>query len=75
MEQTSTLSQVKVIDFENTPLPLVVAGIEEAYGVEVGNLPDNSDELRLSLHYEGHAVDLVETINSILGTQLTVEQL
>lgn len=65
---------VKVIDFENTPLTFVVEKIEEVYGVEVTNVPDNADEYNLSLHYEGNAVDLVMTINDILGTQMQVEQ-
>ena len=44
---------VRIIDFEDTPLPVVVDRIREVYGVEVVNLPDNADNYRLSLHYEG----------------------
>jgi hypothetical protein len=63
---------VKVIDFEDTPLPTVVSRINEVYGVEVGNLPDNAGEYHLSLHYEGNALDLITTINELLDVNLTV---
>lgn len=65
---------VRVIDFENTPLTVVVKKINETYNVKVTGLPESPDEYRLSLHYEGTAPDLVETINEILGTELTVSQ-
>lgn len=65
---------VKVIDFENTPLPTVISKIKEVYGVEVINVPDNAGEYHLSLHYEGNAVDLVATINDILETQMSVKE-
>lgn len=67
------LKAVKVIDFENTPLPTVISKIREVYGVEVENIPDNASEYNLSLHYEGNAIDLVATINEILETQMTVK--
>lgn len=63
---------VKVIDFENTPLPVVVKKIHEVYGVEVTGLPDNADDYLLSLHYEGSATDLVDTINEILDLNMKV---
>lgn len=65
---------VKVIDFENAPLTAVVEKINEVYGVKVTGLPARPDDYRLSLHYEGTAADLVETINDILGTDLKVEK-
>lgn len=64
---------VKIIDFENTPLTVVVEKINKTYGVKVTGLPESPDKYRLSLHYEGTASDLVETINEILGTELTVK--
>lgn len=64
--------RVRVIDFEDAPLPTVVAKISEVYGVEVTGMPDNADDYRLSLHYEGNAGALVETINEILGTNMAV---
>jgi hypothetical protein len=64
---------VKVIDFEDTPLPTVIQRINEVYGVELVNLPTDANEHRLSLHYEGNAIDLVETINEILGTDLKIK--
>lgn len=73
-EQATTLKAVKVIDFENTPLPTVISKIKEVYGVEVSNIPDNAEEYHLSLHYEGNAVDLISNINEILETQMTVKE-
>lgn len=64
---------VHVIDFENTPLPVVTAKISEVYGVEIVNIPENADDYMLSLHYEGNALDLIDTINVILGTSMEIE--
>ena len=73
-EQTSVQAThvVRVIDFEEAPLTDVVAKIREIYGVEVIGLPDDPDQYILSLHYEGSALDLVEAINDILDTDMTV---
>lgn len=71
---TSPLEVVKVIDFEDTPLTAVIYKIKEVYGVEVVNVPDNAGDYRLSLHYEGDAVDLIDTINDILDTQMSVAE-
>lgn len=65
---------VRPIDFENTPLPVVVEKVNDTYGVTLTNLPADADSYRLSLHYEGTAEDLVETINDILGINLEVSQ-
>lgn len=65
---------VKTIDFENVALPIVVERIKEVYNVDVVNIPENADALKLSLHYEGNAIDLVDTINEILGTQMSVKE-
>ena len=65
---------VRVIDFEQAPLTEVVAKIREVYGVEVTNLPADADQYELSLHYEGSALDLVETINDILDTDMKVSE-
>lgn len=64
---------VKVIDFEDAPLPLVIEKIREIYGVEVTDLPHDAETYRLSLHYEGTAIDLVETINDILDLNMRVD--
>ena len=64
----------KVIDFDDTPLPIVIQQINSVYNVEVTNLPDDADNYRLSLHYEGNVVDLIETINEILGINLQIEK-
>lgn len=73
-DHVAPLKAVKVIDFENTPLPTVISKIKEVYGVEVSNIPDNAGEYHLSLHYEGNAVDLIATINEILETQMDVKE-
>ena len=65
---------VRVIDFEDAPLTEVVAKIREVYGVDVTGLPDNPDQYSLSLHYEGSALDLIETINDILDTDMKVSE-
>ncbi len=65
---------VRAIDFEDAPLPIVVAKIKEVYGVDVVNLPENADEYSLSLHYEGSAIDLVDTINDILDIEMTIQE-
>lgn len=64
--------EVKRIEFSDAPLPEVVAEIERVYGVKVTGMPDES--YRLTLSYEGSVADLVETINTLLGTHLTIEK-
>lgn len=66
--------KVRAIDFEDAPLPDVVARISEVYGVEVTGVPDNAGDYRLSLHYEGNVAALIETINEILGTNMAVKE-
>lgn len=68
------LVDVKVIDFEEAPLPVVVSRIRDVYGVSVTGLPDNAESYTLSLHYEGTASDLVATINEILDTEMRIEE-
>ncbi|MDE6297336.1 MAG: hypothetical protein K2L89_05765 [Muribaculaceae bacterium] len=68
------LTAVKVIDFDNASLPVVIEEIKKIYGVEVIGVPDNAESYHLSLHYEGNVTDLVETINEILELHLTLEQ-
>ena len=65
---------VRAIDFDDTPLPVVVDEINLVYGVEIINLPTDADQYHLSLHYEGSAVDLIETINEILGTHMEIRK-
>lgn len=63
---------VKVVDFDNVPLSEVIEEIRRVYGVDVAGLPDNPDDYRLSLHYEGTAVDLVENINDIFAIDMII---
>ncbi|MDE5878043.1 MAG: hypothetical protein K2H47_11175 [Muribaculaceae bacterium] len=65
---------VRIIDFEETPLTVVVTEIKDVYGVEVTNLPKNAADYKLSLHYEGSAADLVETINTILDIDMKIKE-
>ena len=71
-EPKETIS--KIIDFDNAPLSVVINRIQEVYDVEVKNIPEDADEYKLSLHYEGNVYDLIETINDILGTKLEIEK-
>lgn len=68
------LAVVKVIDFEETPLPEVIKKIESVYNVRIDNIPDNPEDYELSLHYEGTPADLISVINDILETQMTVAE-
>lgn len=74
IEKASPALVSRVIDFDNTPLPMVIDRINKVYDVEVINLPANADEYYLSLHYEGNAKELVETINEILGTEMKIKE-
>ncbi|MDE5594137.1 MAG: hypothetical protein K2I89_00995 [Muribaculaceae bacterium] len=73
-ETPSPSEVVRVIDFEEATLPVVVETIKEVYGVKIVNLPENADSYRLSLRYEGTAEDLLTTINEILDTEMSVEK-
>lgn len=72
IETVSPLAEVKVIDFENAPLPEVIKKIESVYGVKVEGVPASPEGYVLSLHYEGTPTDLISVINDILDTQMTV---
>lgn len=74
MQTVNPMAEVKVIDFENAPLPEVIGEIEAVYGVRVGGVPESPEHYELSLHYEGTPTDLISTINEILGTQMTVTE-
>lgn len=74
VQTVNPMAEVKVIDFENAPLPEVVEKIESVYGVKVMGMPESPEHYELSLHYEGTPTDLISTINEILGTQMTVTE-
>lgn len=65
---------VKAIDFENAPLTKVIESIENTYEVRITNIPEDATDFNLSLHYEGNAFELVETINDILDIDLKIEE-
>lgn len=74
MQTVNPMAEVKVIDFENAPLPEVIGQIETVYGIRVEGVPESPEHYELSLHYEGTPTDLISTINEILGTQMTVTE-
>lgn len=74
VQTVNPMAEVKVIDFENAPLPEVVKKIESVYGVKVMGMTESPEHYELSLHYEGTPTDLISTINEILGTQMTVTE-
>lgn len=72
--ETKTVSpERKVIDFDDAALPLVVEKIIQTYGVTVTNLPEDAEDYHLTLHYEGTAAELIETINEILTINLELQ--
>lgn len=64
---------VKSIEFTDAPLAEVVKAIEDTYNVKISGLEEGC-KVRLTLSYEGTAADLVETINELEGTKLTIEE-
>lgn len=74
VETVSPLAEVKVIDFENAPLPEVIKKIESVYGVKVEGVPASPEGYVLSLHYEGTPTDLISVINDILETKMIVTE-
>ncbi len=63
-------NRIERIEFHDAPLKEVVAEIERVYGVTISNLPDS--DISITISYEGTAADVVETINDLLGSSLTV---
>lgn len=61
------------LEFKNAPLSEVVKTIESTYGVHVDGLGDDGN-LRLTLSYQGSERQLVNTINELLGTELSLRQ-
>lgn len=74
VETISPMAKVRVIDFENAPLPEVVKKIETVYSVKVEGIPASTEGYELSLHYEGTPTDLISVINDILGTEMSVTE-
>ncbi len=74
VQPTTPVAVIKVIDFEDVQLPTVISKIKEVYGVDVINVPENAENYRLSLHYEGNVVELVATINEILQIKMAVKE-
>lgn len=68
------MEAVKVIEFDNAPLPAVTEEIKKVYGIEVAGLPTDSDSVRLTLRYEGNVRGLIENINEILDTNLSIKE-
>lgn len=71
VEQTAMpVAKSTHIEFNDAPLPEVVEAIERTYGVKIENVPQQSDNITLS--YDGTAAELVETLNTLLGCQMTI---
>lgn len=68
------LTIIKSIDFEDAPLPDVIEKIKETYNIEIIDLPQNNEEYRLSLHFEGNIEDLIDVINETLKTELKIKE-
>lgn len=62
--------RIERIEFHDAPLKDVASDIERVYDVKINNVP--AGDIRLTISYEGTAADAVETINDLLGTNLTV---
>lgn len=75
IDEIPTYDEPKMMVFESSKLSEVIESIEKEYGVKIGNIPSNSDDYVLTLRYEGTPVELIEAINEILGTHLTVEEI
>lgn len=64
--------RVERIEFADVPLGRVALEIESVYGVKLSPLSEAEASQRITLSYEGTAADLVATINSLLGTDITI---
>ena len=69
---TPVAEPMKVVrlEFSDAPLSRVAEEIQLVYGVTVTNLPD--EDYHLTLSYDGNAYNLVETINELLDTHISV---
>lgn len=74
IEKISPAFVSHIIDFDDAPLLAVVEQINLIYSVEIENIPENAEEIYVSLHYEGTALDLIETLNEILGTNMKIKE-
>lgn len=61
---------VERIEFTDTPVSTVARKVEEVYGVRLGNLP--ADDPSITISYEGTAADFVDTLNELLGSNITI---
>ena len=74
IEKVSPVSVSRVIDFDDVPLTAVVEQIRLIYNVDVTDMPQDADELYVTIHYEGTVSDLIETLNEILGTNMRIKE-
>lgn len=74
VEQTAAPSVAESLrlEFADAPLSSVISEIESAYGVEISEIPAEVDSIRLTLSFEGSAIELVYAINQITGLSLQV---
>ncbi|MBD5356037.1 MAG: DUF4974 domain-containing protein [Bacteroides sp.] len=76
-EETSTPRPTKTIptsetnqkiEFHDASLKEVIIEIEKIYNVKITNVP--KEEIKITISYEGTAVDVIETINELFDTDL-----
>ena len=60
------------IEFKDATLKEVINEIEKIYNVKIENVPDT--DVRITLSYEGTAEELVDVINDICTTKLTIKR-
>lgn len=74
VEQPAPRPAVNRVEFSDESLATVVAEIERVYGVKVSGLDPQQESLRVTLSFSGTSGDLLEAINDLLGTKLTIEK-
>ncbi|MDE6547715.1 MAG: DUF4974 domain-containing protein [Muribaculaceae bacterium] len=75
VNEICSVSEPELMIFESTRLSEVVETVEIKYGVRINNVPSNANEYVLTLRFEGTPEELIDAINEILGTRLTVEKI
>lgn len=73
IENHSQINEIKILEFNDAPLDVVIDAVEHNYGVRVsGYEPD--ENIRLTIRFEGTADELIEAINTIEGTHLSIHE-
>lgn len=67
-------AKISIIDFENTPLPLIIDEIERVYKVKIEGISIADNDKKITIHYEGNLDSLLKAINEIADTNLRVAE-